>query len=146
MKPDPKVSSVADEQERTFEAADQPESTESAARAGGSDDDYSSESSSGNGFDAEQFKQAMKEKDWSTHLTRLAFVVLFSIFGYFSLIALIVLAVIQLVLTVLNDRPNETIKSAMTILGRYISDVMDYLSFQTDERPFPLGKDMPSDD
>ncbi|WP_420913275.1 DUF4389 domain-containing protein [Kordiimonas lacus] len=88
----------------------------------------------------------MKEKDWSTHLTRLAFVVLFSIFGYFSLIALIVLAVIQLVLTVLNDRPNETIKSAMTILGRYISDVMDYLSFQTDERPFPLGKDMPSDD
>jgi|GEM_PF-1518909 len=141
--PDPKTASVAEEQERTFEAADQPESTDTAARVGGDD---GGTSSSHHGFDAEQFKQAMKEKDWSTHLTRLAFVVLFSIFGYVSLIAIIVLALCQLVLTVLNDSPNETIKSAMTILGRYISDIMDYLSFQTDERPFPLGKDMPSDD
>ncbi len=142
-KADPNISSLADEQERTFEAADQPESTDTAARAG---DGEGGSSSSHNGFDAEQFKQAMKEKDWSTHFTRLAFVVLFSVFGYISLIAIIILALCQLVLTVLNDSPNETIKSAMTILGRYISDIMDYLSFRTDERPFPLGKDMPSDD
>ncbi|MFC4348306.1 DUF4389 domain-containing protein [Kordiimonas lipolytica] len=133
-KPEPKVSSIADEQERISEAADKPESTDTAARAG---DD--------NGFDAEEFKEAIKRKDWGSHFSRLLFVVLYSAIGFIAVQAIIVLALAQLVLIVLNDSQNDTVRSAMTILGRYISEIMDYLSFATDERPFPLGKELPTD-
>jgi len=133
-KPEPKVSSIADEQERISEAADEPESTDTAARAGHD-----------NGFDAEEFKEAMKRKDWGSHFSRLLFVVLYSAIGFIAVQAIIVLALAQLVLIVLNDSQNDTVRSAMTILGRYIGEIMDYLSFATDERPFPLGKELPTD-
>lgn len=139
QKTNTKASVTADEQQRISEAADEAESTDAAARTGATGDNGDS------GFDADQFKQAMKEKDWGTHVARFLFLVLYSAIGFFAIQALIVLAVCQLVLTILNDGQNETVRSAMTVLGRYIGDIMDYLSYATDDRPFPLGKDLPSD-
>lgn len=56
---------------------------------------------------------------------------------------LLLVAVIQFVLMLVNDAPNTRLSSLGRSLGRYQSQVANFVSFATEEAPFPFS-DWPS--
>ena len=98
------------------------------------------------GFDKDRIKEELKNKDWGAYAIRGVLMVLFGFFAWLAISVNFALAGVQFVVMVLTGSPNETIRRIILALGRYITDVMLFLSFETDERPFPLGKDLPDAD
>jgi len=54
-------------------------------------------------------------------------------------------ALIQFVFAVLSDTPNARLKTLGRSLGRYQSQVADFVSFANDEPPFPFADWPPGD-
>lgn len=54
-----------------------------------------------------------------------------------------IVAVIQFVMTLLNDAPNARLVSFGRSLGRYMQQIVDFLTFATEQLPFPFN-DWPS--
>jgi hypothetical protein len=54
-----------------------------------------------------------------------------------------VVTVIQFVLMLLNDTPNARLVSLGRSLGRYMQQIINFLTFATEEIPFPFS-DWPS--
>lgn len=71
---------------------------------------------------------------------------LFGFLGWLAMSTGFTLAALQFLLLLITGKHNETIQSIVVLLGRYVGEVMDYLSFKTDTLPFPLGSDLPSGD
>lgn len=59
--------------------------------------------------------------------------------------ALCIVTVIQFVLALLNDTPNARLVSFGRSLGRYLQRIADFLTFATEEMPFPFN-DWPAGD
>lgn len=95
---------------------------------------------------AERLKQELKDKDWGAVVVRGVFMLMFGFLAWIAISASFVLAGMQFIILILTGGPNELIRQIIMLLGRYIVDVMQYLSFESDERPFPLGKDLPDMD
>lgn len=49
-------------------------------------------------------------------------------------------AVIQFVITLLNDTPNVRLVSFGRSLGSYLRQIVNYLTFATEEMPFPFSE------
>ena len=56
-----------------------------------------------------------------------------------------IVTVIQFVMTLLNDTPNERLVAFGRSLGRYLQQIINFLTFATEETPFPFG-DWPAGD
>ena len=56
-----------------------------------------------------------------------------------------VIAVIQFVIMLLNDTPNERLAKFGRSLARYFQQIVNFLSFATEELPFPFN-DWPAGD
>lgn len=56
-----------------------------------------------------------------------------------------IVTVIQFVLVLLNDAPNERLVSFGRSLGRYLQQIVNFLTFATEEIPFPFS-DWPTGD
>ncbi|MCJ9428983.1 DUF4389 domain-containing protein [Kordiimonas marina] len=93
--------------------------------------------------DAQEFIAELKEKDWGTYLVRGIFMLVFGFLSWLAISFCFLLAGIQFVILILTGGPNDVVTKAIMTAGNYIADVMAYLSFKTDERPFPLGKPLP---
>ena len=52
---------------------------------------------------------------------------------------LCIVTVIQFVLTLLNDTPNVRLVSFGRSLGNYLRQIVNYLTFATEEMPFPFN-------
>ena len=52
-------------------------------------------------------------------------------------------AIVQFVLAVLSDGPNARLLAFGRSLGRYLGQIADFVSFATEDVPFPFG-DWPS--
>jgi Domain of unknown function (DUF4389) len=70
---------------------------------------------------------------------RLPYLVLFVII--FEVVKLIVelIAIVQFVLRVVSGHSNERLRSFGAGLGRYLGDVVNYLTYATDATPYPFG-------
>ncbi|MGH6639089.1 MAG: DUF4389 domain-containing protein [Polaromonas sp.] len=53
---------------------------------------------------------------------------------------LLFVALLQLLLTVATDAPNSRLRSFGRSLGRYIAQIADFVSFGTEEPPFPFSE------
>ena len=56
-----------------------------------------------------------------------------------------IVTVIQFVLVLLNDAPNERLVSFGRSLGRYLQQIVNFLTFATEEIPIPFS-DWPTGD
>lgn len=97
-------------------------------------------------FDADDIRRELKDKDWAAVALRGAFMLLFGFLAWIAISVSFLLAGLQFIMLVLTGGPNEFLRKVIMVLGRYIVDVMQFLSFESDERPFPLGKDLPNTD
>lgn len=76
---------------------------------------------------------------------RFVFIVLFAALLSLAEIVLMVVIAVQFVWVLINGEPNPRLKSAGRSLARYAYQVIRYLTFSDDARPFPVDLDWPSD-
>lgn len=69
--------------------------------------------------------------------------VLYNIMFYviYKVVDLIIFAilVIQLVIATFSDKPNEKLQEFGSSLGVYVKQIVAFISFSSDEKPYPLG-------
>ncbi|NWH09654.1 MAG: DUF4389 domain-containing protein [Alphaproteobacteria bacterium] len=70
---------------------------------------------------------------------RLIFAVLFGFIGWFTLMVGFGLAVLQFIVVAVNRAPNEDLKTLTANLGQYLREIISYISFAQDEKPFPFS-------
>jgi len=97
------------------------------------------------GFDSERLIAELKEKDWGTIATRAFFMVFFGFLANLALMVTFILALVQFILMVGTGSPNRSVTSIISRLATYIGQALNFLSFRTEDRPFPMDIDLPSD-
>ena len=75
---------------------------------------------------------------------RLVFMLLFAVILYISKIVLFAVAILQFLSTLFTGDRNERLTDFGEKLGRFIYQVVRFLTFNTDDMPFPFA-DWPGD-
>lgn len=82
-------------------------------------------------------------KSKSTWL-RLVFIVLFAVVWAIAEIVLTAVVVVQFLWVLIDGAPNERLRAFGQSLARYAYQIFRYMTFNSDERPFPIDLDWPS--
>ena len=77
----------------------------------------------------------LDRRTWLRGLLMVLFYVIYKIAEF----GLIVIAVLQFVATLINGRPSDSLKRFGASVSRLFYDIMLYLTFNSDERPFPFS-------
>ena len=76
---------------------------------------------------------------------RVLFVVLFWIVFYVTQLVIAAVVVAQCAFTIFSGKPNHNLLKFGDMLAKYIKDILRYVTFNTDERPFPFNEFPKSD-
>lgn len=71
---------------------------------------------------------------------RLVFMIVYAAIAWFVFGFTVLLAVLQFIVTALNKSSNDDLKSICRSTIMYLSDLLAYVAFLKDEKPFPLGQ------
>jgi hypothetical protein len=71
-------------------------------------------------------------------LTRILVTVLFALIGWVSLWVFGVVVLVQFGFLLITGNLNKNLKAFNGELGSYLSDIISYVAFQTEEKPFPF--------
>ena len=79
-----------------------------------------------------------QEKDplFLTALYMILFYLVFVLAGY----VLIGLGIIQVVVRLLSGKPQDELKRFGASFGRYMSQIVDYISMKSDTKPYPFNE------
>ena len=89
-------------------------------------------------------EQNFFEKNSST-LSRIFFTLLFGLIGWIAVWIFCFVVIIQFGFLLVTGKTNINLKAFNKEVGLYLNDMIRYLSFQTDEKPFPF-RDWPYDE
>ena len=70
---------------------------------------------------------------------RILYVILFCIIFSFMDVVLAIIALLQSIFSVFSGEPNESLKDFGLRLSIYIKQIAEFVSFNTDEMPFPFS-------
>ena len=76
---------------------------------------------------------------------RVLFVLLFWIVFYVAQMVVGAVAIAQCVFVLISDKPNQQLLKFGDSLGKYIHDILRFVTFNSDQRPFPFS-DFPKPD
>lgn len=76
---------------------------------------------------------------------RVIFVALFWVIFYFTQIIVAVVTVAQCLFVLVTNNPNQQLLKFGDSLGKYIHDILRYVTFNSDQQPFPFA-DFPKAD
>jgi len=94
-------------------------------------------------MDTEDIKRELSVADkW----VRLLFIVLYAILWQIAEIVLAVTVIIQFLWTLFAGTPNPSLREFGQRLGKWLQQVVDYLTCVGDARPWPCGLDWPPAD
>lgn len=88
----------------------------------------------------------LKGRDWPKIIQRALLMFFFGVLGWISLSLAFFLAAAQVVFTIFAGEANSALTRIIKQFANYIHDVLDYLSFASDECPFPFGRKFPDAD
>ena len=71
---------------------------------------------------------------------RVLYMVGYGFIGYFVLLALFIVAVVQAIYTLASGHRSDEIGSLARNLTVYLTEVMAFVCWASDEKPFPAGK------
>lgn len=77
---------------------------------------------------------------------RLLFIVLYAVLWQIAEIVLAVVVVVQFLWNLFAGAPNPSLREFGQRLGAWLNQVVDFLTFVGDERPWPCGLDWPEAD
>jgi Domain of unknown function (DUF4389) len=72
-------------------------------------------------------------------IARLIFALGYGLIAWFVMHIIFLLAVVQFVMLALNGRVNDELKSFCAVLLKYEWELLAFITFVTDEQPFPVG-------
>lgn len=70
---------------------------------------------------------------------RLVFALLFAVIGWFTFWIALALGVLQFIFVGFERKPNEDLKRLNKNLSQYLRDLIAYITFARDEKPFPFA-------
>ena len=76
--------------------------------------------------------------DGEGKLLRLLYIVLFYVIYGLSELLLALITVVQSVMNLLGDGPSRTLQEFGQSLGIYVSRIVDYLSYASEQKPYPF--------
>lgn len=76
---------------------------------------------------------------------RVLFVLLFWIVFYVAQMVVGAVAIAQCIFVLVSNNPNQQLLKFGDSLGKYIHDILRYVTFNSDQRPFPFS-DFPKPD
>ena len=76
---------------------------------------------------------------------RIIFVVIFWIVFYITQLVVAAVVVAQCIFSIATNHPNKQLMTFGDSLGKYIHDILRYVTFNSDKRPFPFS-DFPKAD
>ena len=71
---------------------------------------------------------------------RVLYMIGYGFIGYFVLMALFIVAVVQAIYTLVSGHRSDEVGSLARNLTVYLTEVMAFVSWASDEKPFPAGK------
>ncbi|WP_417448799.1 DUF4389 domain-containing protein [Kordiimonas sp.] len=138
--------SSATQHEDTLESAKpQPRETASSATAQTHHHDEYQPGSGENREDpysADRIASELKSKDWGDVLARAAFTLFYMFASWLAVVLGAGLTIIQFLVYLVTGKGNNVISRTILSIGHYLNQVALYVSFSSDERPFPFGKDL----
>ena len=72
-------------------------------------------------------------------LTRLLYALGYAVLAWLALWLTLILGAVQFVVVALNGRANLELKDFSLRLVQYLSELLAFVTFVRDERPFPIG-------
>lgn len=96
-----------------------------------------------NSTSTSQLVEDLKGRDWPQILKRALLMLFFGVLGSAALYVAFFLAATQVVFTIFVGETNPSLTRLIKQLANYIHDVLDYLSFASEECPFPFGRKWP---
>ena len=81
-------------------------------------------------------------KSRSTWL-RLLFMIVFFVLGELAGLVLLVVVVLGFFWVLFTGERNRQLQQAGQVIAGYIYEIIRYLTFNTDDKPFPFGSDLP---
>ena len=90
-----------------------------------------------------QMLEDLKGRDWPKILTRALLMFFFGVLGSAALWVAFFLSATQVVFTIFAGETNPSLTKIIKQLANFIHDVLDYLSFASDETPFPFERKWP---
>ena len=85
------------------------------------------------------------EYEGKTGWLRIAFVVLFWVIFHFTQLVIAVVAIGQCGFVLLTNKPNKYLMQLGDSLSKYVAEILQYVTFNTDKRPFPFAEFPKSD-
>jgi hypothetical protein len=77
---------------------------------------------------------------------RIIFMVGFAIVAWFVLVGLLVLVVVQTLISLISGEPNRNLQKAGFTFGCWLHEMILFLVYNTDEKPFPFAEFPTADD
>lgn len=93
-------------------------------------------------YDAPDIEANLKSR--STWMRLLFMLVLGAIYAI-SRVVVFAVVVLQFLIALFAGQPNERLSSLGHALGVYTCEIIDYLTYHADERPFPFDRDWPGE-
>lgn len=70
---------------------------------------------------------------------RALYIILFAIINYFVQMVSWAVALFQFILVLITDKPNQRLLQFSQNLGKYMANIIHYISYNTEEKPFPFS-------
>lgn len=90
--------------------------------------------------DTLNFKHLLQAKTW----IRGAFMLLFLIVLDFAKLGVTAISLLQFLIMLLTGKPNVNLKDFSAGLNKFILQAMQFLTYQTEKKPFPFDEKWPS--
>ncbi len=139
----PEAAKPSEAEEAKEEIADAKTSEESKMNEKTATADQTSNNESANS--KEDIIETLKDRDWTDILTRGLLMILFGFLGWAALVIGFALSFVQFIVSIVTEEPNPTLGKAVSGIGKFLTQVFNFLSFETDEKPFPLSDNNPFD-
>ena len=92
-----------------------------------------------NGNKTDNVFEDLKSRNWGEIVKRGLFMIFYGIASYLAIQIVLILVLIQFAVSVLSGQPNEQIKDWISWVGDYLVKALDFLSYKTEDKPFPFN-------
>jgi hypothetical protein len=94
----------------------------------------------------DKFEEIVDNLKQSSHWVRLPFMVAFGFILYLVFVpVVIVMMVAQILFALTTGQSNRNLRGLGSVVQQYVSQIIDYITYNSDERPFPFS-DFPEED
>ncbi|GHF27336.1 hypothetical protein GCM10017044_22980 [Kordiimonas sediminis] len=91
------------------------------------------------------FLNDLQDRDWSYIAKRGLMMVFYGIIAWLTIGVALTLVFVHFIVAILLDGPHKELSSWINTCGSYLRQIFSYLSYKTDDQPFPLGS-LPNED